>query len=139
MRFVVDSSVALKWVVAERGSDLAATLLSQELYAPDFIYLECANALWKLAQRGEATAEQTAFKLRALRQVKIGTVVLDGLASRALDIACGLQHPVYDCLYLAVAEAHDTHMVTADARLLRRLAGTAFAHLAISLEAAAAN
>ena len=37
-----------------------------------------------------------------------------------------LHHPVYDCFYLAVSEALDAPLVTADGRLLARVAGTSF-------------
>jgi len=49
-------------------------------------------------------------------------VPLAGLSRRAAAIALALDHPVYDCFYLALAEARDAPMVTADRRLLRRVA-----------------
>ena len=139
MRFIVDCSVALKWVVGEVGSEAATRLFAYDLHAPDFMFLEYANALWKLSQRGEATAEQVAFKLLSLRQVRIQPVDLDGLLARALDIACLLQHSVYDCLYLAAAESASCRVITADLRLLRRVATSSLSHLAIGLDEAAAN
>ena len=45
-------------------------------------------------------------------------------ASRALAIARELDHPVHDCFYLALSEALDAPLVTADGRLLARVAGT---------------
>ncbi len=35
----------------------------------------------------------------------------------------GLDHPAYDCVYLAAADALAATFVTADAKLLRKLAG----------------
>jgi predicted nucleic acid-binding protein len=46
------------------------------------------------------------------------------LAKRAFEIASELRHPVYDCFYLALAEREDAALVTADRRLIRRLAGS---------------
>lgn len=34
----------------------------------------------------------------------------------ALQLAIDLNHPIYDCLYLALAIRLDTHVVTADRR-----------------------
>ena len=48
-------------------------------------------------------------------------------AARAVAIARELDHPVYDCFYLALSEALDAPLITADGRLLARLAGTPFA------------
>jgi predicted nucleic acid-binding protein len=33
-----------------------------------------------------------------------------------MDLALALGHPVYDCLYLALAIRENTHVVTADVR-----------------------
>ncbi|MGH6913872.1 MAG: type II toxin-antitoxin system VapC family toxin, partial [Geminicoccales bacterium] len=46
------------------------------------------------------------------------------LAGRAFEIAAELRHPVYDCFYLALAESQDAPLITADRRLLARLAGS---------------
>jgi len=44
-----------------------------------------------------------------------------GLARRAAAIAGQLDHPVYDCLYLALAEAEQTKLVTADLQSLGKV------------------
>ncbi|HEX5078011.1 MAG TPA: type II toxin-antitoxin system VapC family toxin, partial [Geminicoccaceae bacterium] len=46
------------------------------------------------------------------------------LARRAFEIAAELRHPVYDCFYLALAESQEGIFVTADRRLIARLAGS---------------
>src|SRR2546425_12536168 len=43
------------------------------------------------------------------------------LLTRAMDIARRLNHPVYDCVYLALAAREHASFVTADRRLLRRI------------------
>src|SRR5262245_6303307 len=60
---VIDASVLIKCFLAEPLSDRAIKLLKADatLSAPDFIYAECANALWKRVRGGlmskqEATA-----------------------------------------------------------------------------------
>jgi predicted nucleic acid-binding protein len=49
------------------------------------------------------------------------------LASRAVELALDLDRPVYDCFYLALAEAEKVRLVTADRRLQNRLGGTPWA------------
>ena len=39
----------------------------------------------------------------------------------ATSIAIELDHPAYDCLYIALAAANDCRFVTADERFLRKL------------------
>jgi predicted nucleic acid-binding protein len=43
------------------------------------------------------------------------------LLRRAMEVARRLDHPVSDCVYLALAEREHAVLVTADQRLLRRL------------------
>jgi predicted nucleic acid-binding protein len=55
------------------------------------------------------------------------------LAGRALEIAAELRHPAYDCFYLALAQERRAQLVTADRRLISRLAGTPWQENTISL------
>ena len=53
--FVVDASVVVKWFVPEVHSDAARRLLtlSHEYFAPDLLFAETANTIWKKIRRGE--------------------------------------------------------------------------------------
>ena len=55
MRVTADASVAVKWFVAEGHRREARHLLAPgiERYAPDLLPVQCANAVWKKARRGE--------------------------------------------------------------------------------------
>ena len=137
MTLVVDASVALKWFVAEPGSQAAVSLLSagEALVAPDLIVAELTNAAWRSWRRGELLAEQA----RAIPP-RLGILIqrlhsCAALAPRATEIALELEHPAYDCFYLALAERHRTVVVTADRRLVTKLDGTPFAELARALTA----
>lgn len=57
--------------------------------------------------------------------------------SRALSLALELDHAVYDCLYLAVAEAESARIVSADRRFLSRLAAGVYSNLAVTLNESA--
>lgn len=132
---VVDASVAIKWVVEEAGSDAALTLKGRDLAAPALMRIEIANVLRTLTAR-EAMAADQAMDLFGLLQAAPVTVVDhdDALESRALKLALDLGHPVYDCVYLALAERMDRVLVTADGRLLRALRGTLHASRAVALD-----
>ena len=96
------------------------------LVAPELVVAEVCNACWLACRRGEISAVQ-----QAQIAVDITRIFdrLEGLvphAARAVAIARELDHPVYDCFYLAVSEALDAPLVTADGRLLARVAGTPF-------------
>ncbi|GGB33811.1 hypothetical protein GCM10011380_24110 [Sphingomonas metalli] len=116
MSWIIDASVALKWVVEEEGSDVAVTLLAGPIVAPDLVRTELANALWSKTRRGEIEALHAQAGLAEVEAI-LPVVPTTALTGRALQIALQLRHPVYDCIYLALAEALDMRLVTADRRL----------------------
>lgn len=141
--FVIDASVAIKWVVEEDGTLEALALLRRaKLRGPDFLLAECANVLWKKVRRHEFTSGEALFAARLLESSEIELVSARPLLHEATRIAVELDHPAYDCLYLALALAHDTTFVTADDRFLRivrRASSASFSRFAISLLDAAAR
>lgn len=116
MRIVIDASVAVKWVFDEPGSAAAAALRNDELIAPALWLAESTNALWRRARIGDITAEQANARLSELLNAPVASLPIEPYLERALGLAVEIGHPVYDCLYLAVALRHDTHVVTADRR-----------------------
>jgi predicted nucleic acid-binding protein len=116
MSLVIDASVALKWVLDEPGGAEAEALLDEALIAPGLWLIEAANALWKRAGRGEISADEAAERLQALLHAPVATPRTEDDLASALSLASQLAHPVYDCLYLALAIRENTQVVTADTR-----------------------
>ena len=117
MTLTIDASVALKWVLAEEGSDRALALVgAAALVAPDFLMLECANVLAQQVRRKLLTADQADFFVRELGAVDVRLVSSASLVPQAHRLAVALQQSVYDSLYLAVALAEGATLVTADNR-----------------------
>ncbi len=135
MTLVVDASVACKWFIEEEDSTEAAQLLArgEGLVAPDLIIPEVCNAMWKKLCGGQATPAQAKAAVEGLAGLFDDLVASVRLAVRAFAIAETLRHPVYDCFYLALAEHVDSRLITADARLLGRLAATPWAQRATSI------
>ena len=119
-RLVIDASVAVKWVVPEPGSGHAEILLDHGLVAPDLIYAECANVFWKKVRRGEMTEEEAEIAAQTLGQADIAVAATRGHLALATAIAIELDHLAYDAVYLAVAEASDLRLVTADDRFIQK-------------------
>jgi predicted nucleic acid-binding protein len=122
-RLVVDASVAVKWVLDEEGSAEAALLAKLPLIAPDLLVVECANALWSKAREGELTFEEVAARVEAFEQPGFALVPSTKLISEAARLALKLGHPVYDCLYLALALREESRVITADRRFFGAVAG----------------
>ena len=136
MKLTVDASVVLKWFVTEPLSEEARQLLSLhlDLHAPDILLAEFANTIWKKGRRGEILDPQPYFgELASLPEV-VAIHPVGGLIERAAQVAVLIDHPVYDCLYLACAELTASVLVTADQQLVNRaterLPGLEVCHLA---------
>jgi predicted nucleic acid-binding protein len=118
---VVDASVVAQWFAREPGSHTAAALIEREqpLVAPDIMPVEVANALWKKVRRGDLEhreLQQAVTHLLASDVVLVSTVSLLG---RAALLAVEAGHPVYDCVYLVLAEERGAPLASADQRLRR--------------------
>jgi predicted nucleic acid-binding protein len=121
-RFVIDASIAIKWVVDEGGTPEALTLRDcGRLIAPDLLAAECANILWKKAQRKELSKDEALLAARLLQVADIELLPSRGLLEAAARIAIECEHPAYDWLYLALAVEHDCPFVTADSGFKRKL------------------
>ena len=134
MKWVIDASVAAKWLAPEPDTPLAEALLADDLIAPDLLYAEVANILWKKQLRGEMDAATTQIGARWLLQVPLQVHDSAGLLADALALALQLQHPAYDCFYLALARRVDAPLVTADRRLHARCHAVDAAGLGASVQ-----
>jgi predicted nucleic acid-binding protein len=128
-RLVVDVSVAIKWFLFEIHSEGARDLLApaQELVAPDLIWPEFGNVLWKRRRRREISAEMSYQILADFGRLPLTIVPTDPFIPLALEIADRTDRTVYDALYLAVAEQMGCRMVTADKKLYNAVQSDAIA------------
>ncbi len=135
MILIVDASVAIKWFVEENLHDEALELLEQfdRLQAPELIVAELTNVVWKKRRRKEITKGQAQTIVSVIPNYVsvLYPILLDH--ERALEIAIFLEHPAYDCLYLACAERVGGRVVTADRTFLRKVKGSSFADLVVFL------
>lgn len=116
---IVDASVAIKWVVAETGTAEALALLGNELLAPALFEAECANILWKKVRRRELSSPEARVAARILSSFGVELCPTEPELPRLLELALALDHPAYDCVYLALAKARGVPLITADERLAR--------------------
>ena len=105
--------------MSENYSEEARVLLGHRLerFAPDFVLVELANIIWKKARLGEIGDPHAYFQeLSRIREAVVLSSSAD-LIERAAQIAAQIDHPVYDCLYIACAEETGSALITADRRL----------------------
>lgn len=128
--FVVDASVVVKWFVPEIHSDTARRMLAlpHEYVAPDLLFAETANTIWKKIRRGELTVEEGRQLVADIGRIAVETVPCRALAEDAHALANATGRTAYDSLYVALAVRLDTRSITADERLeaaLRRIPAVA--------------
>ncbi len=120
---IVDASIAMKWVVEEPGTPEALALRQRDkLMAPELLVAECANILWKKVQRRELSGQEALLAARLLEGAEIELASTRSLLEAATRVAMDLNHPAYDCLYLALAIENDCRFVTADDGFRRKVA-----------------
>lgn len=123
--FVIDASIAVKWVIEEEGTTPSLALRKRgKLIAPELLVAECANILWKKVQRRELSKDEAHVAARLLEGAELELLPTRSLLETAMGLAIELGHPAYDCVYLALAIDKDCPFVTADERFLRKLRQT---------------
>ena len=126
MKFLVDASVAAKWLFDELDSSTARSLLSQrnELFAPDLILLELANVVWK--KRIQSEILSVTAEIQWLNELPNVVELLKSadFVGEATRLAVELSHPIYDCIYLASAASVSIPLVTVDRKLSERASNT---------------
>lgn len=134
--YVVDASIALKWLLPveeEPHGEVALRLLDDarsgriRLIAPGQVYYEVGSALVR-AVRNESrvlTLEQGERALQIFHSFDLFLVRTDdrGILTRAWGLAHQFGCSYYDAAYLATSEAFGWPLIHADQRLKDRLAG----------------
>jgi len=125
--YVVDTSVAIKWVVGRGEADvqqaqrllLAFQRQDCSLASPDLLFIEFANALATGHHRELREIRQAISFLNDLG-IRVAPVSWSAL-NRALEIAVSRKVTVYNSCFLAVAESLKGTLVTADEEFLRHI------------------
>jgi predicted nucleic acid-binding protein len=124
MRFVLDSCVAIKWVLPEADSQKALSLRddyqngTHELIAPDIFKVEVAHALTRAERRTILQVGEAVKRMLLVVQARPHLHSFDPLLPRALEISSQERIGVYDCLYVALGEREQCMVVSADQRLV---------------------
>ena len=118
---VVDASVVVKWFVPEIHSDAAHRLLAtpHQYLAPDLLFCEVGNVIWKKVRRGELTADEGERLAADVSSIAVETVPTRGLLRDAHVIAVAAGVTVCDAMYVTLAVRLKTELITADVKLAR--------------------
>ena len=133
---VVDASIAVKWLIHEDDSHVADRLLEggHRLFAPQLMTLEVGNVLWNKTRRGELEKWEAEGLASSISEFAVDWTTDEDLVAEALRLSLTLNHPIYDCAYLALANHIGAKVVTADKRFLQAVAKTVHQDSVAALE-----
>jgi predicted nucleic acid-binding protein len=115
---ILDACVAVPLVINHQLTVAARRLAgSRRFVAPAHILVETANTLWKYAVLDGLDAADAVVAVDKIASLCDEIVPDRELLSSAIDLAIAHRHPVYDCLYLALALERREPVATADRRL----------------------
>jgi predicted nucleic acid-binding protein len=123
--FVLDCSVAAKWVLPEPGRAAALEWFDRFtsgeilLIAPDILLAEFASLIAKHNRRKQISAAQAHVAYALMTKCAPRLFDVGPRLFRALDLSLQHQLSLWDCVYLALAVEHDCPVLTADQRLFR--------------------
>jgi predicted nucleic acid-binding protein len=127
MKYVLDSSVAFKTLVAETDSPKAQQLCDDyrkgihALLAPDVFPVELAHAITRAERQARISPTQGARLLTDILNRLPHLQSSLPLLPRAYAMSSAARIGVYDCLYVALAEREGCELVTADDKLVKKL------------------
>jgi predicted nucleic acid-binding protein len=127
MRYVLDASVALAWVLPRPISAKALHLRDDylngihDLIAPDIFPGETASALTKSErQKLIAVGDAAILHVKVLRACPTLQSYIP-LIPRAIEISSQTRTAFYDCVYVALAEQEQCEVVTVDDKFINSI------------------
>jgi|AntRauTorcE11898_2_1112593.scaffolds.fasta_scaffold08513_3 predicted nucleic acid-binding protein len=126
--YVLDASLAAKWIFLEKDSDKAEQLLETHFgfIVPDLFYVEMDSIIGKKVRKNELDASEAPQKREQVRRIATDVIYHKTVADLAFEISISLPVTLYDAFYLSLAVEKKTVMWTADDRLVRGLSNTIF-------------
>ena len=127
-RYVVDASVGIKWFLPEIHSEAASRWprLNASFHVPAFFSLELSNVLSKRIRRNELTPEEGEAMLKELHRLPLQKHANERLVKPAFALTVQTKQSLYDCLYVALAEAIDGQVMTADKKFYSSLVASTY-------------
>ncbi len=126
MRLILNASVVVKWLLSDEPLVPEARRLLQEFQeglwrefiVPEFCLREVANALWVAHRRGRITEEEVRIGWQSFLQLDL-SILPDPPLGDVLDFALRYNVPVYDCIYIVLAQQEECPLLTADEQLFK--------------------
>lgn len=116
---IADASIVLPFLLdeTEQGKSIRARLRGESVASPAVVDLEVLSAMRRLVASGEIPAERAARAALELVELPIERAPHAPLLGRCWELRANLT--AYDASYVALAEALNATLLTADGRIAR--------------------
>lgn len=133
---VVDASFAIKWLLPEKGSNAALSVLDriQCFVVPDLFIIETDSIVTKKVRRRELKPQEAPILQEKIRQFPYLVIPYKRICDFTLELSTSLAISHYDACYLAVSIHFGGTLYTADLRMSNGLSTTPFAENVCSIE-----
>ena len=124
--YVIDASVAAKWLFLEEGSKNAEALLEEFsfFFIPDLFLIEVDAVITKKVRQREITSDEALVKMEKVRKLPYKFLRYKKIAKLSFELSISLPLTLYDATYIATAIETHGIVYTADRRLVNGLADT---------------
>ena len=139
MNVTIDASVLIKFYLPEVLGEEAERLLGGvergevTLWAPDLIYPESGNVLWKKYRLKELNRSEVGEIVDSIGTLPMTIGVSKSLLPLAVEIGIAYGITVYDAMYMSMASLYEAPLVTGDRKLVDRMAKTDFSKYVVWL------
>ena len=119
--FIIDTSVVMKHFLNKEFTENADRLFDRlgdgvSRYIPSFCLVECTNVLWARVRFDSMPEREALILLEDLANLPFAITPIEDLLPRALQIGLAHQLPIYDSVYIALAEKYNYPLISADAK-----------------------
>jgi predicted nucleic acid-binding protein len=125
VHYVIDPSALIQGYVKEPFTPHVLALLEQvpssvKLHVPEFCLVECTNILWKHVRLQGMPREVAQQTVQDLAELVITIHPANAYLPDALAIGLDNQLPIYDAIYIALAQHLQAALITADGKQERK-------------------
>ena len=110
---------ALLGVTLFREEAASALQKAKEIWVPDLMKAELTNVVWQSIRHKKTEKEEGLRALKDAEALITETVKTNQLWEYALELAVEKNHPAYDTLFIALAAARNTKVITFDRKMCR--------------------
>lgn len=131
-RFVLDTSVVIKWFSEHGEDDLASALAIREgisegtleVAVPDLLFYELANAL---RFNPKFSADDVGQAVKSVHDMGFGIRPVEpAVLELSIDMALKFNLTVYDAYFLSLAQSEEQPLITADYKMAGRMKGAKY-------------